>query len=122
MAAKLNNRRVYPDANHQPNHKAKFRMDEAKERQEAYDKLSIEEKVAKLDAKLGAGAGAVKQRARLAKALEDRKNRKEAIASAIDKAKKDGAYEATEHQTSELDVWKDSKKDNKQKKYMKGAK
>lgn len=120
--AKLNNRRVYPDANHQPNHKAKFRVDEAKERQEYYDNLSIQEKIAKLDTKLGVGVGAVKQRARLAAPPKARQERKEAIDAAIAQARKDGVYEALEHQTSELDIWKDDKKNNKQKKYMKGAK
>lgn len=40
---------------------------EAEKRQEAYDGLSITEKVDKLDAKLGKGFGANKQRNKLAK-------------------------------------------------------
>lgn len=45
------------------------RQAEAKARQDAYSKLTVQEKIAKLDAKLGVGVGAVKQRKRLAAAL-----------------------------------------------------
>ena len=45
------------------------RFVQAKERQEAYDSLSTLDKIALLDRRLGAGKGAKKQRARLAKAL-----------------------------------------------------
>lgn len=68
---KLNNRRIYPNANHQPMHKAKFRADEAKERQAAYDQLSLQEKVSLLDTRLGKGVGATQQRARLARLMEE---------------------------------------------------
>ena len=65
------NTRKYPRVNNkhgnmQPNHHAKFRKDEAVERQVAYNQLSTAEKIAKLDAKLGEGVGAKKQRIRLA--------------------------------------------------------
>lgn len=70
MPRKENNTRLY--SGKQPKHKAKFRIQEAQERQEAYDKLSIEEKVAKLDEKLGKNVGAKKQRDRLAKQLSER--------------------------------------------------
>lgn len=43
------------------------RRESAKVRQLAYDKLSILEKIDKLDKKYGKGLGAVKQRARLLK-------------------------------------------------------
>ena len=109
MAAKLNNRRVYPDANHQPNHKAKFRVDEAKERQEYYNNLSIEEKVAKLDTKLGAGAGAVRQRARLAAQLEERNKPKPAPKQNV-----------APTQTGEEAKTQKGPKDHSNKKYMKG--
>jgi len=41
------------------------RQKEAKERQEAYDKLTATQKLAKLDAKYGKGQGATKERARI---------------------------------------------------------
>lgn len=63
--AKLNNRRIYTAANHQPRHKAQFRLQEAKERQAAYDKLSLAEKIKLLDTAFGVGLGATRQRARL---------------------------------------------------------
>ena len=44
---------------------ASDRKEEAKDRQEAYAKLSKKQKIAKLDEKLGKGVGAVKQRERL---------------------------------------------------------
>lgn len=121
---KLNNRRRFPDANHQPFHKAQQRIDFAQDRQEEYDALTIAQKIERLDNKLGKGVGAVKQRARLAAALQARQEKKEAIATAIDKAKKDGLYDVMEHRTSEVlaDLTKDPKKDNSNKKYMKGAK
>ena len=54
-----------------------FRLQEANERAEAFGKLSIAEKIAKLDARLGEGKGAVKQRARYAKMIEAAKKQKE---------------------------------------------
>lgn len=45
---------------------------EADERKEAYDKLSVKEKIARLDQKFGVGIGAKKQRERLAKLLEEK--------------------------------------------------
>lgn len=48
-------------------HLKEMRKKDAAERQEAYDKLSIKEKVALLDAKFGEGKGAKKVRAKLAK-------------------------------------------------------
>jgi hypothetical protein len=44
----------------------KARTEDAKERQSAYAALSTTEKVARLDARLGAGVGAKRERARLA--------------------------------------------------------
>lgn len=63
--AKINNRQKYPNANHQPRHLADFRRKDAKERQEAYDQLSLQQKLNLLDLRLGEGVGAIKQRARL---------------------------------------------------------
>jgi Spy/CpxP family protein refolding chaperone len=42
------------------------RREEARQRQEAYDKLTPEQKVAQLDKLFGQGKGAKRQRARLA--------------------------------------------------------
>lgn len=57
---KMNNRRVYPGMK-QPAHKGKFRQDEAKERQAAYDKLTLQQKIDRLPPE----PHAQKQRARL---------------------------------------------------------
>lgn len=57
---KLNNNRKYPDANHQPCHLAKLRKEDALARQAEYNKLSLQEKLARLPV-----PGATKQRARL---------------------------------------------------------
>jgi hypothetical protein len=73
---KLNNRQKYADANRQPRHKAKFRVEEAKERQDYNDTLSPQQKLERLDVKLGKGVGAVKQRARLAALMEAKNNPK----------------------------------------------
>lgn len=67
---KQNNRRVYPDATRQPRQFDAMRKREAKERQEAYDKLSLQEKIDRLP-----DTGATKQRAKL-QALLDKKNQK----------------------------------------------
>jgi hypothetical protein len=80
MPVKLNNRRAYPEANHQPCHKAKFRVEEAKERQDYNDGLSPQQKLERLDVKLGKGIGAVKQRARLLALIENKGKPKEAKA------------------------------------------
>ncbi len=45
---KLNNRRIYPDANHQPRHKAAERKLKAEVRQELANELTLEQKLAKL--------------------------------------------------------------------------
>lgn len=63
--AKSNNRRVYPEANHQPCHKAEFRLTDAKARQVAFAALSVADKLHLLDVRLGKGVGATKQRAKL---------------------------------------------------------
>ena len=42
-----------------------IRQNEAEERQVAYSKLSVKEKIAKLDKKFGKGLGAKKERAKL---------------------------------------------------------
>ena len=61
---KTNNRRFPACFGRRPD-LAKFRREEAKERQEAYDKLTNAEKLAKLDMLFGKGLGATKQRAKL---------------------------------------------------------
>lgn len=45
----------------------------AEERQSAYERLSISDRIAKLDEKLGKGVGAVKERAKLANLLANPK-------------------------------------------------
>jgi len=63
---KENNNRKYPGERGPRPDLAKLKREEAVERQEAYKKLSTEEKLALLDARLGKGAGAKAQRAALA--------------------------------------------------------
>jgi hypothetical protein len=63
--AKMNNKRLYPNATKQPCHKAEFRLADAKQRQKDYATLTIQQKLSLLDMKLGKDVGAVKQRARL---------------------------------------------------------
>ena len=63
---KVNNDRKYPGirGSRRPDLK-KFKQEEALERQKMYDSMSVEEKIAKLDLKLGKGIGAEKQRTKL---------------------------------------------------------
>lgn len=69
MPHKLNNDRKFPGCkNPRPDH-FKLRQTEAAERQAAYDKLSIAEKLEKLDNTYGKDLGAAKQRAKLASLL-----------------------------------------------------
>jgi hypothetical protein len=66
--AKMNNERKFPGvggAGSRPDN-VKHKVAEAAERQEAYDKLSVKEKIEKLDQQFGVGVGAKKQRAKLA--------------------------------------------------------
>lgn len=52
------------------------KRNEAKERQEKYDKLTIEQKIDKLDMMFGKGLGATKERAKLQKKLKEKEERK----------------------------------------------
>lgn len=79
------NDRRYPGAKFPRPDNYKFRQEEAAERQAAYSKLSAKEKIALLDARLGKGIGAAKQRAKLASALEKAQARADVTTS---KAKK----------------------------------
>jgi hypothetical protein len=63
--AKTNNTRKYPDGFGKRPDLTHLKKLDAKERQEHYDSLTIEQKIEKLDAKLGKGLGAKKQRAQL---------------------------------------------------------
>jgi hypothetical protein len=121
IRGKRKNHRLYPGARCKRPDNHQDQVNEAKERQAAWDGLSIQQKLDSLDTRLGKGVGAVKQRARLVVALTARQTKKEAIAATIEQNQKDGVYEALEHQTSQTDVWENSKKENN-KKYMKGAK
>ena len=49
-----------------------LKQKEADERKIAYDKLSVKEKIARLDQMFGVGIGAKKQRDRLVKLLEEK--------------------------------------------------
>jgi len=51
------------------------RKEEAVERQVEHDKLTIQEKIAKLDNKFGKGVGAKKERAQLQMKLEKKKEK-----------------------------------------------
>jgi len=62
---------------HLDREKAKtFRQEQAQKRQDAYNKLTIEQKIDKLDFKFGKGVGAKKERARLQKRLEEQSGRR----------------------------------------------
>lgn len=106
---KQDNRRVYPDATRQPRHLDSLRKSEAKERQAAYDKLSLQEKIDRLPA-----TGATKQRARLQRLLEKKNNPEQQLKAAV----VEGLKDAEEGKT----VPHEQVKKNLQKKYMKGAK
>lgn len=62
---KRQNNRKYPEANGLRPDNYSFRVKEAGERQAAYDALSTQEKIERLDQKFGKGVGAKKQRAKL---------------------------------------------------------
>lgn len=98
---KQNNRRVYPDATRQPRQFDAMRKREAKERQEAYDKLTLQEKIDRLPA-----TGATKQRARLQRLLEKKNQPKQ----------EEPVVVQGESQVAEVPKAKQTKK------YMKGAK
>ncbi len=93
----------FPDATRQPRHLDRLRKEGAQERQEAYDKLSLEEKIARLPAE----PHAAKQRARLTAALEKRSQPK-----AEPQTQTPPAQQSAEQ----------PKKQNNTKKYMKGSK
>ena len=57
--------RKFPGAKSPAPHNFKFRCEEAAERQAAYSALSVVERIALLDRKLGQGVGAKKQRTKL---------------------------------------------------------
>lgn len=101
---KQDNRRVYPDATRQPRHLDALRKSEAKERQEAYDKLTLQEKIDRLPA-----TGATKQRAKLQALLEKKSQ-----------PKQEPALEKGELNVIVADT--SPKQTKQQKKYMKGAK
>lgn len=65
FAKKTNKDRQYRGGGPRPDLN-KVKRAEAKERQEGYNNLSAEEKIAKLDRKFGVGLGAAKERAKIA--------------------------------------------------------
>lgn len=71
MAGKRqNNKRKYPDGTGSRPDNSKHKREEAIERQAGYESLTTAQKIAMLDTKLGAGLGAKKQRALLAKTAD----------------------------------------------------
>jgi len=65
--------RQHPTAKgRRPDHR-KQRQVQANDRQRIYDGLTVEQKIAQLDEKLGVGVGAKKQRERLAQQLASKK-------------------------------------------------
>ena len=82
LRGRRKNHRLFPGAKHRSD-LAKTRQEEAKERQAAYNQLSVAQKIQALDVKFGIGVGAAKQRARLAAppkpALEAQKARAERL-------------------------------------------
>jgi hypothetical protein len=64
LRGRRKNHRLFPGAKHRSD-LAKTRQEEAKERQTAYNQLSVAQKIQALDVKFGIGVGAVRQRARL---------------------------------------------------------
>ncbi len=93
----------FPDATRQPRHLDRLRKEGAKERQEAYSKLSLQEKIERLPA-----TGATKQRARLQRLLEKNQPKQE-----------EPVLVQGELQVVVADT---SPKSKQPKKYMKGAK
>lgn len=98
---KANNNRKYPEANHQPRHKAADRKLRAEVRQEVYNELSLEQKIAALPPE----PYSKKQRARLMAALEKKNSPQPAMTK--------GDVVMVAGDTS-------PKQKNVQKKYMKG--
>lgn len=70
---KKDNRRRYKGGGPRPD-LTEIKRSEAAERQEAWSKLSPVQQLEALDRRLGSGVGAVKQRAKLALAIEQMKN------------------------------------------------
>lgn len=65
LSKKLNNKRRFPGEHGPRPDLVSFRRKEAQERQEAFAALTPEAKLQLLDARLGKGVGAKKQRAKL---------------------------------------------------------
>lgn len=104
--AKANNNKKYPEANRQPRHEAADRIGRAQARQEAYDALTLEQKIAQLPPE----PHAKKQRARLM-----------ALLAKSNEPKQESALEKGELQFIGADTSPKQKSSNNQKKYMKGA-
>lgn len=74
MPKKENNDRRHPGIKGRRPDNKRHKIDEAGDRQRTYDGLTAAQKLAKLDAKLGEGVGAKRERAKLQAALEQLKN------------------------------------------------
>ena len=68
--AKTNKARRFNGGGPRPDN-TKHKREEAKERAEAYNKLSVVEKIARLDSMFGVGLGAKKVRAKLSNPVEN---------------------------------------------------
>jgi predicted transcriptional regulator len=104
------NTHKFPDATRQPRHLDRLRKEGAKEREEAYAKLTLQEKIDRLPAE----PHAKKQRARLLSLLEKKKQPEQQFTAAVNEGLKD----AEEGKT----IPHEQVKRNLNKKYMKGAK
>lgn len=116
MPLKMNNNRRYPNANHQPRHLAKSRKEDALTRQEAYDKLTLAEKLQQLDTVLGAGVGAVKQRTRLHLLMEKKNQPKREVDTSI------VSLDTLPKELQVVGGETTSKQEKQYRKYMKGSK
>lgn len=109
---KLNNTRKYPDANHQPRHKAADRKMRAEVRQELSDELTLEQKIAKLPPEPYAAKQRARYQAQLAKKNAPKPDPK------FVEGVKEGLKDAEEGKTTPHE----QVKRNLNKRYMKGAK
>lgn len=84
MPKKENNRRRYPgESSYCRPDKAKMRREKAQERQELSNKLSSQQKLAKLDQKFGKDQGATKERQKLLKKIDAAKEKPTHLSKAV---------------------------------------
>jgi hypothetical protein len=83
-----NNTRHFPDGIGPRPDNTKHKREEAKERQAYWDGLSAKDKLARLDAKLGVGVGAKKQRALLQDIIDGKVKPKTEVKEEVSQEKK----------------------------------